>query len=102
MINQSNLAELQSELREATAFITPLRTEIGRIIAGQEKLVDRLIMALITVIQVIFVYLGGTVLRTAPLTLGELGVTVLLALSVFPAELLRKLLWRILHGRGGY
>ncbi len=48
MINQSNLAELQSELREATAFITPLRTEIGRIIAGQEKLIDRLIMALIT------------------------------------------------------
>lgn len=48
MINQSNLAELQSELREATAFITPLRTEISRIIAGQEKLIDRLIMALIT------------------------------------------------------
>ena len=48
MLNQSNLAELQSELREATAFITPLRTEIGRIIAGQEKLIDRLIMALIT------------------------------------------------------
>ena len=48
MINQSNLAELQSELREATAFITPLRTEIGRIIAGQEQLIDRLIMALIT------------------------------------------------------
>ena len=48
MLNQSNLAEVQSELREATAFITPLRSEIGRIIAGQEKLVDRLIMALIT------------------------------------------------------
>ncbi|MBE6370080.1 MAG: AAA family ATPase [Lentisphaerae bacterium] len=48
MLNQSNLAELQSELREATAFITPLRTEIGRIIAGQDKLIDRLIMAMIT------------------------------------------------------
>ena len=48
MLNHSNLAELQSELRESTAFITPLRTEIGRIIAGQEKLIDRLIMALIT------------------------------------------------------
>ena len=61
-----------------------------------------LIMAVISVIQVIFVYLGGTVLRTAPLTPGELGVTVLLALSVFPAELLRKLLYRALHGKGGY
>ena len=48
MLNQSNLAELQSELREVTAFISPLRNEISRIIAGQDKLVDRLIMALIT------------------------------------------------------
>ncbi len=47
-MNQPNLAELQSELREATAFITPLRTEMGRIIAGQEKLIDRLVMALVT------------------------------------------------------
>jgi len=61
-----------------------------------------LIMAVISVIQVIFVYLGGAVLRTAPLTPGELGVTMLLALSVFPAELLRKLLYRALHGKGGY
>ncbi len=61
-----------------------------------------LIMALISVIQVVFVYLGGAVLRTAPLTLSELGFTMLLALSVFPAELLRKLLYRALHGKKGY
>ncbi|MBE6380003.1 MAG: AAA family ATPase [Lentisphaerae bacterium] len=48
MLNQSNLAELQAELREASAFITPLRNEINRIIAGQEKLIDRLLIALIT------------------------------------------------------
>ena len=79
------------------------RTDRLNPVAGLSgNVVFLLIMALITVIQVIFVYLGGTVLRTAPLTLGELGVTVLLALSVFPAELLRKLLWRILHGKGGY
>ena len=48
MLKESNLVELQAELREASAFITPLRTEIGRIIAGQEKLIDRLLMALIT------------------------------------------------------
>lgn len=61
-----------------------------------------LIMALISVIQILFVYLGGAVLRTAPLTLDELGITMLLALAVFPAEFLRKLLYRALHGRGGY
>ena len=61
-----------------------------------------LIMAIISVIQVLFVYLGGAVLRTAPLTLGELGITVLFALSVFPAEWLRKLLYRAIHGKGGY
>ena len=66
------------------------------------NIVFLLIMAVISIIQVIFVYLGGAVLRTAPLTPSELGVTVLLALSVFPAELLRKLLYRALHGKGGY
>ena len=47
-MNQPNLAELQAELREKTAFLTPLRTEMGRIIAGQEHLIDRLLMALVT------------------------------------------------------
>lgn len=61
-----------------------------------------LIMAIISVVQIFFVYLGGAVLRTAPLTLKELTVTMLLALTVFPAELLRKLLWRARHGKTGY
>ena len=79
------------------------RTDRLNLFAGLSgNVVFLLIMSVITVIQVVFVYLGGTVLRTAPLTLGELGVTVLLALSVFPAEFLRKLLYRALHGRGGY
>ncbi len=47
-MNQPNLAELQAELREKTAFMMPLRTEMGRIIAGQERLIDRLLMALVT------------------------------------------------------
>ena len=79
------------------------RTDRLNLFAGLSgNVIFLLIMAIITIIQVIFVYLGGAVLRTAPLTPKELGVTVLFALSVFPAEMVRKLLWRILHGKGGY
>ncbi len=61
-----------------------------------------LIMAAILFIQIVFVYLGGSVLRTAPLTPAELGLTSLLALTVFPADLLRKLIWRLFMGKKGY
>ena len=54
------------------------------------------IITLVTVIQLAFVYLGGSLLRTAPLTKEELLLTLLLSLTVIPAELIRKLLLRIL------
>ena len=60
------------------------------------------IMAAVLVIQIGFTYLGGSVLRTAPLTLRELGIAILPALAVFPADLLRKILWRITIGKNGY
>ncbi len=60
------------------------------------------IMAAVLFIQILLVYLGGSVLRTAPLTGKELGVTACLSLSVFPFDLLRKLLWRAVRGREGY
>ena len=60
------------------------------------------IMAAVLAIQILFVYLGGAVLRTSPLTLRELLVTAAVALLVFPAELLRKLLFRLLFGKRGY
>ncbi|MBQ8408281.1 MAG: calcium-translocating P-type ATPase, PMCA-type [Clostridia bacterium] len=60
------------------------------------------IMAMILAIQIGFIYLGGAVLRTAPLTLSELGITSLVALLVFPADLIRKLVWRALAGKRGY
>ncbi len=60
------------------------------------------IMAAVLIIQIIFIYLGGAVLRTAPLTLFELAFTSLLALTVFPFDLLRKLLWRGFAGKRGY
>lgn len=61
-----------------------------------------LIMAAVLAVQIVFVYLGGAVLRTSPLTVGELGVTAALALLVFPAELIRKLIWRLFFGKKGY
>lgn len=60
------------------------------------------IMFAVLLVQILFVYLGGAVLRTAPLTLKELGLTSLIALSVIPAEFLRKLVWRLFAGNKGY
>ncbi len=61
-----------------------------------------LIMSAVLAIQLLFVYLGGAVLRTAPLTAKELLTTFWLALTVFPADLIRKLIWRLLAGKKGY
>jgi len=60
------------------------------------------IMTAVLLVQILFVYLGGSVLRTAPLTLRELSYTSLLALTVFPAELLRKILRRLRGKTEGY
>lgn len=61
-----------------------------------------LIMASVLAIQILFVYLGGSVLRTAPLTAKEMLFTALWALCVIPFDFLRKLLWRSLAGKRGY
>ena len=60
------------------------------------------IMTAVLIIQIIFVYLGGAVLRTAPLTAGELGYALLWSLAVFPSELARKVLWRLKGKGNGY
>ncbi len=59
-----------------------------------------LIMAAVAAVQIAFVYLGGAVLRTMPLTPRELGFTLLLAASVLPIGWLH-LLHRRLCGRKG-
>ncbi len=46
-MEQQDIQELQNKIREVSAFIAPLRTEIGRIVVGQQYLVDRLILSLI-------------------------------------------------------
>lgn len=61
-----------------------------------------LIMILILAVQIIFIYLGGSVLRTVPLTPDELKITFLLSLSVFPADLLRKLALRLIGKKKGF
>ncbi|MBQ8416015.1 MAG: cation-transporting P-type ATPase, partial [Clostridia bacterium] len=79
------------------------RTDRLRLFAGINKnKIFLLIMAAILSIQILFVYLGGSVLRTAPLTPKELLVTMLLSLSVFPAEMIRKALWRLFGKRNGF
>ena len=79
------------------------RTDRLKLFAGLSKnRAFMLIMLLVCAVQIVFVYLGGDVLRTMPLTPEELGYTLLLSLSVFPAELLRKLLWRLGGNKGGF
>ena len=53
-----------------------------------------LIMLLILVIQISFIYFGGAVLRTTPLSINELLFTFACASLAIPVELIRKILWR--------
>ena len=79
------------------------RTDRLRLFSGLSK--NRpfiLIMSAVCITQLVFVYLGGSILRTAPLTVAELMITLRLALLVFPAELIRKLLRRLKGKRNGF
>lgn len=79
------------------------RTDRLRLFAGIGKNPGFIgIMLAVTVIQIAFVYLGGSVLRTAPLTPAELGFTFSLALLAVPTELLRKIIWRLCGKKTGY
>ena len=46
-MDQKEIQELQDQIREAAAFIQPLKTEIGKVIVGQEKLINSMILAII-------------------------------------------------------
>ena len=79
------------------------RTDRLRLLSGIGKNPGFIgIMLAVTVIQLVFVYLGGSVLRTAPLTPAELGFTFSLALLAVPTELLRKIIWRLCGKKTGY
>ena len=47
-MNQVDLQKLQGDIIQASAFIRPLKAEMSRIIAGQTKLIDRLIAAMLS------------------------------------------------------
>ena len=79
------------------------RTDRLKIFSGLSKnKIFVLIMLLVSFVQLLFVYLGGSVLRTIPLTVSELCFTLLLSLSVFPIEILRKLIWRLRGKKEGF
>ena len=79
------------------------RTDRISLLCGLSK--NKAFIAIITVImsvQIIFIYLGGTLLRTAPLLRQELMYTFLLALCVFPIDMLRKLILRFVGKKSGF
>lgn len=79
------------------------RTDRLKLFSGLGKnRIFLLIMLAILIIQIGFVYLGGSILRTAPLSLHELAVTLAFSLAVFPAEMIRKALWRLRGKKKGY
>lgn len=61
-----------------------------------------LIMIAVLAVQIGFVYLGGSVLRTVPLSLSELWFTMSLALLVFPADIVRKITRRLSGKKEGF
>ena len=58
------------------------------------------IMALVTGVQLLLIYYGGSLFRTAGLTLPELRIVAALAFLVVPADLLRKLTLRLVGRKG--
>jgi len=47
-MEQKDIQQLQEKVKAESAVIQLIRTEMGRIVAGQEKLIDRLLLALLT------------------------------------------------------
>jgi magnesium-transporting ATPase (P-type) len=79
------------------------RTDRLNLFAGLIKnKVFLLIMIAICFIQIVFIYLGGEVLRTVPLEARELSITLLISLLVIPADFLRKLIMRLIGMKNGY
>ena len=54
-----------------------------------------IIMILIAAVQIAMIYFGGDVFRTAPLELSELVCCILLAATVIPFEMCRRIFKRL-------
>jgi len=70
-MDQKEIQELQDQIREASAFIQPLKTEIGRIIVGQDKLINSMILALIADGHILLEGLPGLAKTLAVKTLAQ-------------------------------
>ena len=53
------------------------------------------IMIFISVIQILMIYYGGSIFRTVPLTAGSLLCVILLAASVVPFEMIRRIFYKL-------
>ena len=58
------------------------------------------IMAAVSAVQILLIYFGGSLFRTASLTRAELHVVLMIAFLVIPADLIRKLVLRF-QGKQG-
>ncbi len=65
-------------------------TRLNLLVGILENPVFLLTIAFVVVIQIILIYFGGTLFRTAGLSLYELASMLLLALSVIPVDFIRK------------
>lgn len=70
-MQQNDIQELQLKIREVSEFIRPLKTEIGRVIVGQEKLVNDLILALLADGHILIEGLPGLAKTLAVKTLAQ-------------------------------
>ena len=59
-----------------------------------------IIMAAVMAVQILLIYYGGTLFRTAALTFEELRAVLWIAFLVIPADLARKLMIRMNHRKG--
>ena len=57
-----------------------------------------LIMLLISVIQIFMIYFGGNLFRTTPLLPKELLTVIILAFSVIPFEMIRRIFYKLRKG----
>ncbi len=70
-MSQEELQKLQRDIVEASAFIRPLKTEMSRIVAGQDILIERLIAALLSDGHVLLEGLPGLAKTLAVKTLAQ-------------------------------
>ena len=54
-----------------------------------------LIMLLISLIQLLMIYFGGTLFRCVPLMAGEISFVILLSLTILPFEMMRRLIYKM-------